>query len=254
MRLQGKVAIITGGASGIGRASAVLFAKEGASVVVASRGVQRGAEVVAEITANGGRAVFVATDVTKMVDCRRMVQTALDTYGKLDILYLSAATSVHGTILTTSEEEWDNVLRVNLTGTYLCCKCAVPAMIANGGGSIITSTSAVGWMQGMPNRSAYAASKGGVTLLTRCMACDFVKDNIRVNTIAPGPVDTPMMRGSMTDEQIAAYARQMPVGRLGQPEEVAYAAVWLASDESTFVTGAVIPIDGGRTMTLPQFI
>lgn len=254
MRLQGKVAVITGGTSGIGEAGAIMFAQEGASVVVAGRNEERGAAVARKVTAGGGRAIFVPTDVTKAEDCERMVQTALEAFGKLDVLYCNAGMNTFGTAVNTSLEDWNYTLAINLTSVFLCCKYAVPALIANGGGSIITTGSAVGIFQGLPERGAYAASKAAVPMYTKCLALDFAKDKIRANCIAPGPVDTPMMRGDMSEATLRSYAKGMPIGRLGYPEEVAYCAVWLASDESVYVTGALIPVDGGRSISLPPLM
>ncbi len=247
MRLEGKVAIITGGSSGIGRATAELFAKEGAQVVVADYNARAGQEVVQAIKGTGGDALFVEVDVSDAAQVQRMVQAALEAYGGVDILFNNAAVLIFGTVLDTSEEAWRRVMDINLTGVFLCSKAVIPHLIERGGGAIINMSSSTGAHDGNGNAAAYVTSKGGVTLLTRCMAIDHAKDNIRVNAIAPGPTDTPMLRGAMSPEQLAAFATTFPMKRLGQPEELAHAALFLASDEASFVTGAVWAVDGGQT-------
>jgi len=247
MRLEGKVAIITGGSSGIGRATAELFAKEGAKVVVADYNARAGQEVVQVIEDAGGDALFVEVDVSDAAQVQRMVQAALEAYGGVDILFNNAAVLIFGTVLDTSEEAWRRVMDINLTGVFLCSKAVIPHLIERGGGAIINMSSSTGAHDGNGNAAAYVTSKGGVTLLTRCMAIDHAKDNIRVNAIAPGPTDTPMLRGAMSPEQLAAFATTFPMKRLGQPEELAHAALFLASDEASFVTGAVWAVDGGQT-------
>ena len=247
MRLEGKVAIITGGSSGIGRATAELFAKEGAQVVVADYNARAGQEVVQAIKGTGGDALFVEVDVSDAAQVQRMVQAALEAYGGVDILFNNAAVLIFGTVLDTSEEAWRRVMDINLTGVFLCSKAVIPHLIERGGGAIINMSSSTGAHDGNENAAAYVTSKGGVTLLTRCMAIDHAKDNIRVNAIAPGPTDTPMLRGAMSPEQLAAFATTFPMKRLGRPEELAHAALFLASDEASFVTGAVWAVDGGQT-------
>jgi len=247
MRLEGKVAIITGGSSGIGRATAELFAKEGAQVVVADYNARAGQEVVQAIKGTGGDALFVEVDVSDAAQVQRMVQAALEAYGGVDILFNNAAVLIFGTVLDTSEEAWRRVMDINLTGVFLCSKAVIPHLIERGGGAIINMSSSTGAHDGNGNAAAYVTSKGGVTLLTRCMAIDHAKDNIRVNAIAPGPTDTPMLRGAMSPEQLAAFATTFPMKRLGRPEELAHAALFLASDEASFVTGAVWAVDGGQT-------
>jgi NAD(P)-dependent dehydrogenase (short-subunit alcohol dehydrogenase family) len=176
-----------------------------------------------------------------------MVGVAVDRYGKLNVLFNNAAVYAQGTVVDTPEEVFDRMIAVNLKGVFLCCKAAVPVMISGGGGSIINMSSSVGWLIAAPGIVAYAASKGGVTLLTRAMALDHAKDHIRVNCICPGPTDTPMLRRAFTDEQLVAFGGTLPVSRLGRPEEIASAALWLASDEASFVTGVALPVDGGQT-------
>lgn len=247
MRLEGKVAIITGGGSGIGRATAELFAKEGASVVVADYKADLGRETVQAIRDAGGEATFVEVDVSDPAQVQRMVQTALDTYGGIDVLFNNAATLIFGTVLDTAEEAWRRLMDVNLTGVFLCSKAVLPHMIARGGGSIINMSSSTGAHDGNANAVAYVTSKGGVTLMTRCMAIDHAGHNVRVNAIAPGPTNTPMLRNIMSPAEIDTFAATFPAKRLGRPEELAYAALFLASDEASFVTGAVLAVDGGQT-------
>ncbi len=252
MRLAGKVAIVTGGGSGIGRATALLFAQEGARVVVADCDGATGQETVrAIIHARGGReappALYVEVDVADEASAEAMVQSALAAYGRIDILCNCAGVLASGTILDTDLATWQRVLSVNLTGTFLCSRAALPHLIAAGGGAIVNLSSSTGAHDANAAAAAYVASKGGVTLLTRCMAIDHAKDGVRVNAIAPGPTDTPMLRKVMTPAQLAAFAATFPMGRLGLPEEQARTALFLASDEASFVTGAVFAVDGGQT-------
>ncbi len=247
MRLRGKVAIVTGGASGIGRATAELFAREGASVVVADYNAEAGRDTVQAIRDAGGEALFVAVDVSDAAQVERMVQTTLERYGGIDVLFNGAGILTFGTILDTDEKAWRRMMDINLTGHYLCSRAVLPHMIRRGGGSIINTSSSTGNHDGNGNAAAYVTSKGGVTLLTRCMAIDHAKDNVRVNAIAPGPTDTPMLRNNMTPEEVAAFAQTFPMKRLGRPEELANAVLFLACDEASFVTGAVLAVDGGQT-------
>jgi len=251
MRLADKVALITGGTSGMGRATAVLFAQEGASVAITGRNEARGQEVVAEIEQAGGTAIFVRSDVRFAEDCRRAVEETLQAFGRLDILFNNAGVLYANTVLDCTEEEWDLTLDTNLKGTYLMSKFALPAMIAQGSGVIINNAS--GWgLVGGDAAAAYCASKGGVVLLTKAMAIDHARQGIRVNCICPGDVDTPMLpedaqRRGMKWEAYLASAANRPMGRIGRPEEIAKAVLFLASDDSAFVTGAVLAVDGGGT-------
>jgi NAD(P)-dependent dehydrogenase (short-subunit alcohol dehydrogenase family) len=249
MRLAGKVALITGGSSGIGRATALLFAREGAAVVVTGRDEERGRGVVREIEEQGGHARFVRADVTLAEDCRRSVAETLDAFGRLDVLFNNAGVYVAGDVIECTEEEWDDQIDVSLKGTFLMCREAVPVMIAQGGGSIVNNSS--GWgLVGGERAVAYCAAKGGVVVMTKAMAMDHGRQGIRVNCICPGDTVTPMEhrdaehRG-MTWEDYVADASDRPLGRMGDPDEVAYAALFFASDESSFVTGAALAVDGG---------
>jgi NAD(P)-dependent dehydrogenase (short-subunit alcohol dehydrogenase family) len=243
MRLEGKVAIITGGGSGIGRAAAELFAQEGAKVVVAEYKTDTGQETVQA----GGEGLFIEVDVSDSAQVQRMVQTTLDAYGTIDILFNNAGVLLFGTALDTQEKDWRWLMDINLTGTFLCSKAVLPVMIEGGGGSIINMTSSTGAHDAAANAVAYIASKGGVALLTRAMAIDHAEDNVRVNAIAPGPTDTPMLRDNLSPEDLEAFAATFPMKRLGQPEELANAVLFLASDEASFVTGAILAVDGGQT-------
>ena len=247
MRLKDRVAIITGAASGIGRATALLFAKEGAKIVAADVDDEGSNETVNQIQASGNEAFLVRTDVTSTEDVQAMVKATIDTYGKLDILFNSAGIAMRLPVAELPEADWDRCIDVNLKGVYLCSKYAIPEIIRNGGGSIINMGSIYGIVGGK-TRAAYVASKGAVANLTRGMALDYVDDNIRVNCICPGFVETPLVQGVVkTPEAYQALANQHPMKRLGQPEEIAYGALYLASDESSFVTGIALPIDGGYT-------
>ncbi|HLB63014.1 MAG TPA: SDR family NAD(P)-dependent oxidoreductase [Actinomycetota bacterium] len=249
MRLGGKVALITGGTSGIGRATAVLFAREGAKVVLTGRDQARGTEVVGEIEGEGGRAMFARADVRRDVDCRRTVDETVAAFGRLDVLFNNAGVYVPNDSVDCTEEEWDAQVDTSLKGTFLMTKHALPVMIGQGGGSIVNNAS--GWgLVGGDRAVAYCAAKGGVVNLTRAMAIDHGGQGIRVNCVCPGDTVTPMeradaeARGQTWDEYVAD-ASDRPLGRMGEPEEIARAVLFLASDESSFVTGAVLPVDGG---------
>lgn len=246
-KLNGAVALVTGAASGIGRAVAELFARAGASVAVADANTIAGTETTESIRADGGRAIFVEVDVSQPKQIDRMVQMTLESYGQLDILFNGAGILAYGTVLETDEETWSRVIAINLTGTYLCCRAALPSMVERGRGSIINVASTTGSHDACARAAAYVSSKGGVTLLTRAMAIDHARQGIRVNAICPGPTDTPMLRKAMTSEQLDAFAKTFPMGRLGRPEEIAKAALFLASDDASFITGSLVYVDGGQT-------
>jgi NAD(P)-dependent dehydrogenase (short-subunit alcohol dehydrogenase family) len=247
MRLAEKVAIVTGGGLGIGRAIAATFALEGAKVVVADVNEKAGQKTVQEIEALNGVALFECIDVSRIQDARKLTSMTWGTYGRLDILVNSAGTYARGDVVSTSEETWHRLLNVNLTGVFYCCKSAIPAMRKTGGGAIINISSSVGWHATAPGIAAYTASKFGVTGLTKAMACDHLHENIRVNCICPGPTDTPLLRASRPPDVLRAFAEAQPIGRLGSPDEIAVAALFLASDEASFVTGVALPVDGGQT-------
>ncbi len=251
MRLADKVVLITGAGSGIGRASALRFALEGARVVVVDWKPDGGRETVAQIQADGGRALFVAADVSQEADVQRMVATAVEMYGRLDILFNNAAIQVFGTIPETPTSDWDKVLDVNLKGVYLGCKYAIPRMIAQGGGCIVNMSSTLG-LVGDPTMPAYGATKGGILAMTKAMAQAHGRQHIRVNCICPGDVDTPIVQEYFDQQPDPAAARRQvaahyALGRIAQPDEIAHVALFLASDESSFLTGSAIVVDGGLT-------
>ena len=251
MRLENKVALITGGTSGIGEASAQLFAKEGASVVITGRSEERGFAVTEKLLESGGRALFIRTDVRQAGECQRAVDGTLNAFGRLDILFNNAGVFFAHTTLDCSEEEWDLQIDVNLKGTFLMSKAALPHMIQRGKGVIINNSS--GWgIVGGDRAVAYCASKGGVVLLTKAMAVDHGRQGIRANCICPGDVDTPMLpedariRGLRWEDYLAGCANR-PLGRIGTADEIAKAALFLACDDSSFMTGAALVVDGGGT-------
>jgi NAD(P)-dependent dehydrogenase (short-subunit alcohol dehydrogenase family) len=251
MRLINKVALITGGNSGIGRATALLFAQEGAKLALTGRDKARGEDVVEEIKKASGTAVFIRSDVRIAEDCERAVDETRRRFGRLDILFNNAGVFYPHTIVDCPEEEWNMTVDVNLKGTYLMSRFALPGMIAQGNGIIINNAS--GWgITGGNEAASYCASKGGVILLTKAMAIDHGRQGIRVNCLCPGDVDTPMLpadaklRG-MKWKDYLTEASNRPLGRIGTPEEIARAALFLASDDSSFVTGAVLAVDGGGT-------
>lgn len=251
MRLKNRVALITGGTSGIGRTSALLFAQEGASVAITGRDEVRGEETVAEIVRDGGSAIFIQSDVRLDAECRRAVEETVRAFGRLDILFNNAGVYYPHTVVDCTEEEWDLTLDICLKGTYLMSRYALLAMIPQGGGVILNNAS--GWgLVGGDQAAAYCAAKGGVVLLTRAMAVDHSREGIRVNCICPGDVDTPMLvddaqRRGMTWEAYMAGASERPMGRIGRPEEIARAALFLVSDDASFMSGAIVAVDGGGT-------
>ena len=249
MKLKGKVALITGSGSGIGRASAVLFAKEGARVVLVDSNQDTGKETLKTIQQNGGEAIFVEADVSKASDAEKMVREAVKKYGRLDILFNNAGKGLLKTVPDTAEEEWDGLIDVNLKGIFLGSKYAIPEMAKNGGGAII-NTASISGLVAHRNCAAYCASKGGVILLTKAMACDHAPQKIRVNCICPGHVLTPQLEPitrAIPKSSTEAVVKRYPLGRLGSPEDIANAALYLASDESSWVTGSALVIDGGCT-------
>lgn len=250
MRLENKVAVITGAGSGIGRESALLFAKEGAAVVVADVNDKGGAETVALVEAAGGKAVYVHADVSKSADCAQMVQVAETTYGKLNILFNNAGIMRHDDddAVNTEESTWDLTMAVNLKGVYLGCKYGIPAMRRAGGGSIINTASFVALMGAATPQLAYTASKGGVLSMTRELAIIHARENIRVNALCPGPLHTELLMSFLnTDAKKQRRLVHLPMGRFGEAKEMAYAALYLASDESSYVTGTEFMVDGGLT-------
>ncbi len=249
-RLDGKVALITGAGNGMGRVASVLFAQEGARIVVADWSDAGGAETVAAVEAAGGEAAFVKVDVAKAEQVEAMVAVAMDRFGSLDVLYNNAGIfpADDGGVTETPEPTWDRVMEVNLKGVWLGCKYGVPAMLASGGGSIVNVASFVALMGAATAQIAYTASKGGVLAMTREIAVEYGRQGIRANSLCPGPIATPMLEELMSDpDRRARRLVHIPMGRLGQAEELAKAALFLASDESSFMTGAQLVVDGGIT-------
>ena len=245
--LKGKVAIVTGAASGIGRESALAFARAGAKVIAADITVDGGQETVHMIQEMGGEAVFVQVDVTKADEVKGMVETAVATYGRLDFAHNNAGIEgIAGPCVACTEENWDRTININLKGVFLCCKYEIPEMLKAGGGSIV-NTSSVAGLVGFGGIPAYTASKHGVAGLTKTIALDYAKENIRCNAVCPGVIHTPMIDRFTGGDPAAleAMTATEPVGRLGKPEEIADAVVYLCSDEASFITGAAIPVDGG---------
>jgi NAD(P)-dependent dehydrogenase (short-subunit alcohol dehydrogenase family) len=247
--LAGKRVLISGGASGIGRATALLFAREGAAVAVTDL-VEAGAEaVVRQIEAEGGRAIALRCDVSQAADCKRAVQATVDAFGGLDILLNNAGIIRRATVLDISEDEWDRVMAVNVKSIYLMSRYAIPVMAAAGGGVIVNTAS--GWgLVGGRNAVSYCASKGAVVNLTRAMALDHGHQNIRVNCVCPGDTDTGMLRDEArqlgaAEADFLAEAADRPLGRVGTPDEIAQAVLYLASDAASFVTGTALVVDGG---------
>jgi NAD(P)-dependent dehydrogenase (short-subunit alcohol dehydrogenase family) len=247
--LLGKTALITGGASGIGKATAFLFAQEGAGVAIADLDAIAGEAVARLIVDQGGEAISISCDVTKAADCERAVRKTCERFGRVDILFNNAGIIRRTTVVDTTEEEWDHVLAVNLKSVFLLSKYAVPVMASQGGGVILNTSS--GWgMVGGRRAASYCASKGAVVLLTKAMALDHAPQNIRVNCICPGDTDTPMLRheARQLGEDIGGFleeAARRPLQRIGTPEDIAQAALYLAGDASSFVTGTTLVVDGG---------
>jgi NAD(P)-dependent dehydrogenase (short-subunit alcohol dehydrogenase family) len=252
MRLQDKVSIITGGASGMGRVAARMFAAEGAKVVVADVTEPAAQSVVDEVTSAGGQAIAVAADVSKEADARRMVDAAIEAYGRVDVLYNNAGIMPEAdhSVIDTSVEDWDRVMAVNVRGVFLGCKYAIPKMVEQGSGSIINIASFVALIGCSNPQDAYTASKGAVLSLTRSLAVQFAPQGVRSNAICPGPVETPLLMDWLVKDEEAKRIRlaRNPTGRFGKPEEIVHMAIYLASDESRWTNGAALVVDGGITV------
>jgi NAD(P)-dependent dehydrogenase (short-subunit alcohol dehydrogenase family) len=249
MRLEGKVALITGGTSGIGSATAMRFSGEGAAVAITGRNPERGEQVVKDIVGNGGEALFIRSDVRNAEDCLQAVEQTLERFGKIDVLFNNAGVFHPKSVLDCTEEEWDETIDSSLKGAFLMSKYVLPSMIEGGGGSIIHTSS--GWgILGGDKAAAYCAAKGGLIVMAKAMAIDHGPDGIRVNCVCPGDVLTPMLpddaaKRGMSWDDYAVGAADRPLGRIGNVEDIANAALYLASDEASFVTGDALVVDGG---------
>jgi NAD(P)-dependent dehydrogenase (short-subunit alcohol dehydrogenase family) len=249
-RLDGKVALITGGASGMGKVASHLFAREGAKVVLTDVADEAGEAVAAAIRDGGAQAAYVHADVSRTSDAEAMVRFAVDTFGGLTVLYNNAGVfpEQDGSVTETPEEVWDLTIGINLKGVYLGCRYGIPAMIESGGGAIVNVASFVALMGAATPQIAYTASKGGVLSMTREIAVEFARRDVRANALCPGPIETPLLQELLADP--ARRQRRLvhiPMGRFGRAEEIAKAALFLASDESSYMTGAALVVDGGIT-------
>ncbi|HEV8087816.1 MAG TPA: SDR family NAD(P)-dependent oxidoreductase [Actinomycetota bacterium] len=250
MRLENRAALVTGGTSGIGEATCLLFGREGASVAVVGRNTERGKSVARRISDGGGNAIFIQADVRKSDDCRTAVDRTLETFGRLDVLFNNAGSYYQNDVVGCTEQEWDDQVDTSLKGAFLMSKYALPHMIERGTGSIINCAS--GWgLVGGPKSAAYCAAKGGMVVMTKAMAIDHGPQGIRVNAICPGDTDTPMERedaraqGLTWEQYLEQTVAHRPIARMATPEEIAFGVLYLASDESSYVTGAALPVDGG---------
>jgi meso-butanediol dehydrogenase/(S,S)-butanediol dehydrogenase/diacetyl reductase len=252
MRLAGKVALITGAGAGIGRASVVLFAREGARVAAVDRDAATGEETVALARDRGGEAIFIQADVSRAADVRAAIDATVAGFGALHVLFNNAGIVLGGTVESTDDEAWDQTMQVNLKSVYLGCRYALPQMRRQGGG-VIVNTASVAGLVGVKDRAAYSASKMGIIGLTRSIAIDYVGEKIRANCLCPGTVDTPSLQGRIAatgdaEAARAAFIARQPMGRLGTAEEIAALALYLASDESAYMTGSAVVIDGGLSL------
>ena len=248
MRLENKVALISGGARGMGAVEAHMFAAEGARVIIGDVLEDEGRQTEASVNEAGGECVFVRLDVTSEADWNAAVATAVARFGKLDILVNNAGISSTGGIEDITAEEWDRTLDINTKGVFLGTKAAIPEMRKAGGGSIVNISSGAGIAPAPGTSGAYAASKGAVRIFSKSTAVQYARENIRCNSVHPGPIETPMLRSARgSADQMEDTIQRVPLGRIGRPEEIAYGVLYLASDESSFVTGSELVIDGGRT-------
>ena len=251
MRLLGKVTIVTGAGVGMGRAVAEGYAREGARVVLVEINPERGEAAMAAIRSAGGDALFVRADVAESADVQRMVQSVIDQHGRIDVLYNNAGVQMFGSDARAhelSDEVWERTLAVNLRGPWLCSKYTIPHMLQQGGGSIIHVGSPTGWLGCAPGYTAYSASKGGVIGLTRIMAVDYGRDQIRVNALVPGTTETPLIESVLQQAGVRQrLAAAIPLGRIGASEDVVGLAIFLAADESRFCTGGIFMVDGGMS-------
>ena len=248
MRLKGKVALISGGAKGQGKVEAQLFSKEGAKVILGDILDDLGQEVAKDIQDTGGEATYVHLDVTNETDWKSSIEIVLKKYGRLDILVNNAGILIRKGIEDTTSEDWSRIMAINAKGAFLGIKSAIPVMRQSGGGSIINISSTAGLVASPSGSASYTATKGAVRLLTKSTAIQYAKENIRCNSVHPGPIDTDMIQDSITDpNKLTERMESLPMGRFGTAEEVAFGVLYLASDESSFVTGSELVIDGGHT-------
>ena len=252
MRLNNKVAIITGAGSGIGAATAVMFAKEGARVVIADIEKQKGISTVGLIKSKNGEAIFIQVDVTAAGSIEKMVKSTVEIYGRLDILVNNAGIYLQANTVDTSEKDWDRIMDVNLRGVFLCCKYSIPEMIKGGKGGVIINVGSEAGIVGIKNQVAYNVSKSGIIALTKSIAVDFAAENVRANCVCPGTTETALVKEALSKASDPEKARRelemvRPANRLGQPEEIASGILYLASDESSYATGTILAIDGGYT-------
>lgn len=251
MRLHDKVCLVTGGGSGIGQATCRLFAREGARLVIADRNGDTAAATAGLCEARGGAPLALTADVARAADSRRMIEAAVERFGRLDVLVNNAGYGIPGSVVETDEDDWNALMAVNVTGVFLACKHAIPVMARQGGGVIVNVASVVASV-GITNRAAYCASKGAVAALTRAMALDHVGQKIRVNAIAPGTIRSPyfddiLARSANAAEVLAGLEGRQAMKRLGEPAEIAAGILYLASDEASFCTGTILTVDGGMT-------
>jgi NAD(P)-dependent dehydrogenase (short-subunit alcohol dehydrogenase family) len=246
--LEGKIALVTGAASGIGRATSLVMAREGARVVVSDINAEGGEETLSAIKDLGGQGIFIHADVSKAEDVQALVAGAVETYGRLDCAYNNAGIEgfMEGRLHEYPEDIWDRLIDINLKGVWLCLKYEIPRMLEQGGGAIVNTASAAG-LVGSRRLSAYVASKHAVVGLTKAAALEYARDGIRVNAVCPGIIDTPMVQRLIAGRQTDDEEPQHPVGRLGAPEEIAESVAWLCSDAASLVTGAAMAVDGGFT-------
>ncbi len=251
MRLKNKVCLVTGGGSGIGRATCRLFAEEGAILAIADRNGQAAEETAASCRAGDHPPLVLTVDVARAADVRRMIDETVARFGRLDVLVNNAGYGIPGSVVETDEDEWNALMAVNVNGVFLGCKYAIPVMAKQGGGAIVSVASVVANV-GITNRAAYCASKGAVAALTRAMALDHVHQNIRINAVAPGTIHSPyfddiLAKCEKPGEVLRGLQERQAMNRLGQPEEIAAGMLFLASDEASFCTGTILTIDGGMT-------
>lgn len=254
MRLDGKVAVITGAAGGQGQAAARLFAEEGARLVMTDIDEEGAEKTAEEIRDAGGEAISLKTDVSREKDVAEMIRAAVDEFGALDVLFNNAGVGYSAadrltmaSVVDTPEEDWDTILAINLKGVAMGCKHAIPVMVENGGGAIVNNAS-INALVALSGADAYTAAKGGIVALTRVLAVDWGPSGVRVNCICPGGVDTAMIAPAVADAEVLGFMREStPLGRLARPEEIARVALFLASDEASFMNGAIVPVDGGWT-------